>query len=86
MKHFLILVFLFFYPFLNSYARPPYDGTIFYFPDVINSSDPSTFEELIYTGQDLRKIFDRRKGGRWLTKEVFLFNASNEEIIKIIAT
>ena len=41
----------------------------------------STFEELIYTGQDLRKIFDRRKGGRWLTKEVFLFNAIYEERI-----
>ena len=56
----ILLVFfvLVFYSFSNSYAKPPYDGTIFYFPDVINSNDPTTFQELIYVGQDHREMFD----------------------------
>ena len=81
MKYFLIFYFIVFYLSTNADSKPPYDGTIFYFPDVINSNDPTTFQELIYIGQDFRKIFDRRKGGRWLTKEVFLFNAIYEERI-----
>ena len=60
---------------MDLHAKPPYDGTIWYFPDVINFNDPTTFQELIYVGQDHREMFDRRKGGRWITKKVFLFNA-----------
>ena len=56
---------------MDLQARPPYDGTIWYFPDVINSNDPTTFKELIYTGKDYREMFDRRKGGQWLNKEAF---------------
>ena len=75
MSKLLLFFVLVFYSFSNSYAKPPYDGTIFYFPDVINSNDPTTFQELIYVGQDHREMFDRRRGGRWITKKVFLFNA-----------
>ena len=81
MKFISILLFLFFYYPINVYAKPPYDGTIWYFPDVINSNDPTTFKELIYIGKDYREMFDRRKGGRWLNKKVFLFNAVYEERI-----
>ena len=81
MKFISILFFLVFYSFMNVYAKPPYDGTIWYFPDVINSNDPTTFKELIYIGKDYREMFDRRKGGRWLNKEAFLFNAVYEERI-----
>ena len=77
----LLFFVLVFYSFSNSYAKPPYDGTIWYFPDVINSNDPTTFQELIYVGQDHREMYDRRKGGRWITKKVFLFNAIYEERI-----
>ena len=76
---FFIFLFLFFN--LGIYAKPPYDGTIWYFPEVINSDDPSTFQEIIYLGQDNRKMYDRRKGGRWVTKKAFLFNAVYEKRI-----
>ena len=81
MKFISILFFLVFYSYMNIYAKPPYDGTIWYFPDVINSNDPTTFKELIYIGKDYREMFDRRKGGRWLNKEAFLFSAIYEERI-----
>ena len=79
MSKLLIFFVLVFYSFSNSYAKPPYWGTIFDFPDIINSNDPTTFQELIYVGQDHREMFDRRKGGRWITKKVFLFNAIYED-------
>ena len=79
MKYILFFIFLVCYSFSSSYAKPPYDGTIFYFPDLINSTDPTTFQELIYVGKDHREMYDRRKGGRWLNKEAFLFNAIYEE-------
>ena len=81
MKFISILFFLVFYSFISVYAKPPYDGTIWYFPDVINSNDPTTFKELVYIGTDYREMYDRRRGGRWITKEVFLFNAVYEERI-----
>ena len=79
MSKLLIFFVLVFYSFSNSYAKPPYRGTIWDFPDIINSNDPTTFQELIYVGQDHREMFDRRKGGRWITKKVFLFNAIYED-------
>ena len=77
-KFFFVFILLFFCSLSNLYAKPPYWGTIFDFPDVINSSDPTTFQELIYVGRDNRDMFDRRKGGRWINKKVFLFNAIYE--------
>jgi len=79
MKYVLFLIFLVFYSFVNVYAKPPFDGTIWYFPTVINSNDPTTLQELIYIGQDNREMYDRRKGGRWINNKVFLFNAIYEE-------
>ena len=55
MKYILFFILLFFYFFSNSYAKPPFDDTIFYFPEVINSADPSTFQELNYVGQNHRE-------------------------------
>ena len=81
MKYILFTVFLVFYTFVNLSAKPPYDGTIWFFSDVINSNDPTTFQELIFIGQDNREMFDRRKGGRWITKKVFLFSAIYEDRI-----
>ena len=79
MKFISILLFLVFYFSMDLQAKPPYDGTIWYFPDIINSNDPTTLKELIYIGKDYREMFDRRKGGRWLNKKVFLFNAVYED-------
>ncbi len=81
MKLISFLIFLIFFSFKSTYAKPPYDGTIWYFPEVINSNDPTTFKELIYIGKDNREMYDRRKGGRWINKDAFLFNAVFEERI-----
>ena len=81
MKFISILLLLVPYSFINAYAKPPYDGTIWYFQDVINSNDPTTFRELVYKGKYYREMYDRRKGGRWVNKEAFLFNAVFEERI-----
>ena len=78
LSFFILLILLFS---LKVYSAPPYDGTIFYCPNVINSTDPTTFQELIYIGKNNRKMYDRRKGGRWINKKAFLFNAIYEERI-----
>ena len=46
---------------LTARAEPPFSGTIFIDPDIITSSDPSTFLKVKYTGQKRRTMFDRRR-------------------------
>ena len=78
----LLFFVLVFYSFSNGYAKPPYKGTVWNFPDLIKPTDPSTFQELIYTGQDHREIYDRRHAPNgWIIKKMFLFNAIYEERI-----
>ena len=55
-------------------VEPPFDGTIFIDPDIITSSDPTTFQTLSFAGQDSRTMFDRRVND-WITVDAFLFNA-----------
>ena len=50
----------------------PYGGTIFVDSDIIISSDSSTLEEVTYTGQGIKTIFDRRLND-WITVNAFLF-------------
>ena len=59
-------------------ADPPFSGTIFIDPDIITSSDPSTFEEVVYAGQDWRVMFDRRVND-WVNVYAYLFNASYDD-------
>jgi hypothetical protein len=44
----------------TTHAEPPFSGTIFIDPDILTVSDPTTFQGAVYTGQDLRSMFDRR--------------------------
>tara|TARA_B100000965_G_C19450668_1_gene695096 strand:+ start:208 stop:972 length:765 start_codon:yes stop_codon:yes gene_type:complete len=68
----------------GSKEEPPYYGTAWEFPDIISSDDFSTFQELIYKGEDEREMYDRRKGGRWVTNKAFLFDALFEnQVIEI---
>jgi hypothetical protein len=59
-------------------VEPPFGGTIFIDPDIITSSDPTTFESLSFAGQGSRTMFDRRVND-WITVEAFLFNASFDD-------
>ena len=58
--------------------EPPFSGTIFIAPNIITSSDPSTFQELTYAGQGSRRMFDRRVNG-WITVNAYLFDASFDD-------
>jgi len=57
---------------------PPFGGTIFIDPDIITSSDPTTYESLSAAGQGSRTMFDRRVSG-WITVDAYLFNASYDD-------
>lgn len=59
----------------NLPTSPPFSGTIFIDPDIIRSSDPSSFLALQDAGQSQRTMFDRREGA-FVTRNAFLFNAS----------
>lgn len=59
-------------------ADPPFSGTIFIDPDIITSSDPTTLQTMVYAGQGLRTMFDRRVNN-WITVNAYLFNASFDD-------
>ena len=58
-------------------AFPPFSGTIFIDPDIITSSDPTTFLEAPYAGRGMRQMFDRRVG--WTLVNAYLFDASFDD-------
>ena len=51
----------------------PYGGTIFVDPDIIVSTDSSTFVDATYTGQAEKTVFDRRVND-WVTINAFIFD------------
>ncbi|MCG6955333.1 MAG: hypothetical protein LJF04_05005 [Gemmatimonadetes bacterium] len=58
--------------------EPPYSGTIFIDPDIITSSDPTTYQGLTYAGQESRTMFDRRVND-WVTVDAYLFDVSFDD-------
>lgn len=58
----------------TSQAAPPFHGTIFIDPDIITSSDPTTFQSITRAGQANRRMFDRR-GEKWTDVNAYLFIA-----------
>ncbi|HEY5547428.1 MAG TPA: hypothetical protein VIK50_15345 [Gemmatimonadaceae bacterium] len=60
--------------------QPPFGGTIFIDPDIITSSDPTTFQGLTFTGQASRTMFDRRVN-TWIAVEAYLFAASYDDAL-----
>ncbi len=54
-------------------AEPPFSGTIFIDPDIITSSDPTTFESMTYMGQGTRTMYDRRVNA-WISVNAYLFD------------
>ena len=51
---------------------PPYSGTVWVTPDILGSSDPSSFGNVISKGRGIRDIFDRRVSA-WITVDAYLF-------------
>jgi len=66
----------------NEHGPPPFHGTIFINPDIITSSDPSTFIDLYYNGQALRTMYDRRISD-WIDLEPYLFPANYDDSLTI---
>ena len=58
-------------------GEPPFGGTIFIDPDIITSTDPTTFQSASYAGRGNRRMFDRRVG--WIHVNAYLFNASFDD-------
>ena len=59
-------------------SDPPFSGTIFLNPDIIMSSDPTTFQTVSYTGQALRTMFDRRVND-WINVNAYLFSVTFDD-------
>jgi len=59
-------------------TTPPFAGTIFIDPDIITASDPTTFRDLTYAGQEARTMFDRRANA-FITVDAFLFEAAFDD-------
>lgn len=55
--------------------QPPFSGTIFIDSNIIIPEDSSSFESIIYRGQEVRDMFDRRENN-WIEVDPFLFHAS----------
>lgn len=60
---------------------PPFTGTIFLDPDIINDTDPSTFSSISPNGQDTRTMYDRRSND-FITLKPYLFNAVFNDSLK----
>jgi len=54
---------------------PPFSGTIFLDPDILTASDPTTFQNMVYSGQGVRTMFDRRVNN-WIEVNAFLFDVT----------
>jgi len=65
-------------PRISQAQGPPFVGTIFVGPDIITSSDTTTFQSLSSSGQGTRTMFDRRVNG-WITVDAYLFDATFDD-------
>ncbi len=58
---------------LEHTGRPPFEGTAFISPRLIDSSDPSSLMDVTYAVRGMREFWDRR-AERWVTIEAYLFD------------
>ncbi len=66
----------------SAWAAPPFDGTIFLDPDIINATDPSTYVKVVDKGQGIRMMFDRRTN-RFGDYNAYLFEARFRDLPSI---
>ena len=58
---------------LEHTGTPPYGGTVFITPRVIEPSDPTTLGSVTYSGRGQRSVYDRRPDA-WITIDAYLFD------------
>jgi len=61
---------------------PPFAGTIFITPDIIQDTDPTSFVSLNYVGQSDRKMLDRRSD-KFITYNAHLYIASFDDGVEM---
>tara|TARA_B100000073_G_scaffold89331_1_gene70187 strand:+ start:783 stop:1550 length:768 start_codon:yes stop_codon:yes gene_type:complete len=72
-----IFIALIIYGYSNQ-IEPPFNGTIFIDPDIINEFDPSCYVDLKYQGCEVRTMYDRREDG-WIENKAYLFPAKYDD-------
>ncbi len=58
---------------LEHTGQPPLAGTVWITPDIITSTDPTSFGSVTYAGRGIRTVFDRRVA-RWIDVNAYLFD------------
>ena len=58
---------------LEHTGTPPFAGTAYISPGVIDGSDPSSLMNVTYAGRGMREFWDRR-AERWVTIEAYVFD------------
>ncbi len=77
MKHWSLILFVSLLATQPSIGgQPPFHGTIFIESQLITADDPSSFQSITARGQGLRRMYDRRDGGRFHQVNAWLFDAS----------
>ena len=56
-------------------AQPPYSGTVFVDPDILQASDPSTFVVAVPSGTGSRQMFDRRVNN-WVQRNAYIVDTA----------
>ena len=70
---------------LEHRGVPPYSGTVFISPRVIETSDPTSLGSITYAGRGERRVFDRRPGKGWITMNAHLFDVRyGEQVVEFI--
>ena len=63
----------------TAYEQPPYgEGTHYVEPNIITSTDPTSYKDYTYEGMGMRNIFDRREGGGRLRKSMYRCTCSKQ--------
>ena len=60
---------------LEHTGIPPFAGTVWVTPDILDASDPTSLRGITYTGRGQRLIYDRRPDQGWVTVDAYLFDA-----------
>ena len=74
----IVLISFLIFSFVNVQAKPPLEDTGWIEPDIIDSKDPTTFQEIIFMGREERTMFDGRDNDGQINDTPFIFNAIYE--------
>lgn len=68
----------------QSLGAPPFSGTIFIDPDIVQAGDATAYAGLQEAGRGVRRMFDRRVNG-WVDLQAFLFHVWFDDGLRLEA-